>query len=63
MAQHILYIDENLVSDIMQYKSYHVFVVGVESLINERDLIWTQPLLVIGQLGELVERRNMEREK
>lgn len=37
--------------------SYHVSIVGVESLINKRELIWTQPLLIIDQLGKLVQRR------
>lgn len=34
-------------------EGYHVSVVGVEGLIDERELIRTQPLLIIDQLGKL----------
>lgn len=39
--------------------SYHVSVVGVEGLIDQRERIRTQPLLIIDELGKLVERRKV----
>lgn len=51
-----LQINMNIRCKTKNQSSYHISVVGVEGLIDERELIRSQPLLTIDQLGKLGKR-------
>ena len=57
LSLQLIFPDQSGENDI----TYHVFMVWIESLIDQRELVRAQPLLVIDQLSKLEKERERER--